>query len=56
MDIAAMSMAYSQSQVLQQASLMVTKNAMDLTKTQMQGLMQMLPSSPSFGHSLDIRA
>ncbi len=57
MDIAAMSMAYSQSQVMLEASLAVTKKAMDASETQMQGLLQMLPaaSAPSFGQHLDIR-
>ncbi len=58
MDIAAMSMAMSQTQVMQQASLAVTKKAMDMTEVQMQGIVDMMQSaSPaaSFGQRLDIR-
>ncbi len=58
MDIAAMSMAYSQAQVMQQASLAVASKAMDMTEIQMQGVMDMLPTAqaPSFGQLMDIRA
>ncbi len=56
MDIAAMSMAYSQAQVMQQVSLAVTDKAMDITETQMQGLIEMLPATPAFGQLMDIRA
>ena len=57
MDIAAMSMALSQVQVQQQASVSVTKKAMDMSEAQMQGIVDMMQSaSPaSFGHQLDIR-
>lgn len=56
MDIAAMSMAFSQAKVMQQASISVTKKAMDFAETQMQGIVDMMQgASASFGHSLDIR-
>ena len=55
MDIAAMSMAFAQSQVMVAASTSVTKKAMDAAETQMQGIIEMMPQAPSFGHSLDIR-
>ncbi len=56
MDIAAMSMAFSQASVMQQASISATKMAMDTTEVQMQELIDMMQSaSPSFGHSMDIR-
>lgn len=56
MDIAAMSMAMSQSKVMQQASLSVTKKAMDVAEVQMQGIVDMMKgASPSFGR-MDIRA
>lgn len=50
-----MSMAMSQSAVMQQASLAVTKKAMDVAEVQMQGLVDMMKGVPSFGHQLDIR-
>lgn len=59
MDIAAFSMAMASSNVMQQASLAVTKHAMDVSETQMQGLVDMMQTAspaPSFGHTLDIRA
>lgn len=57
MDIAALSMAFSSANVLQQASISVTKKAMDASETQMQGIVDMMQaaSPPSFGHQLDIR-
>ncbi|MGD9559404.1 MAG: YjfB family protein [Oscillospiraceae bacterium] len=57
MDIAAMSMALSQAKVAQQASVSVTKKAMDLAEVQMQGIVDMMQqAAPAFGHQLDIRA
>lgn len=58
MDIAAASIALSGANVMQQASLAVAKNAMDVAERQMQGLVDMMQtaSPPSFGHRLDIRA
>ncbi len=58
MDIAALSMSLASANVMQQASLAVTKKSMDVTETQMQGLLEMMNSTPapSFGHKLDIRA
>ena len=58
MDIAAMSMALSQMQVQQQASISVSKKAMDMAEVQMQGIVDMMRSAapPSFGQRLDIRA
>lgn len=56
MDIAAMSMAMSQSSVQQQASLCVMKKTMDQSQMQANALMEMMPSAPSFGHRLDVRA
>lgn len=55
MDIASMSMALAQSNVMVQASTSVAKKAMDATEVQMQNLLEMMPQAPSFGHSLDIR-
>lgn len=57
MDIAATSMALSQAGVMQQATLSAVKNAMDVSKVQMQGVVDMMQqaSPPSFGHQLDIR-
>ena len=55
MDIASMSMAMAQSNLMQQVSLSVTKKAMDVSEVQMDGLIDMMQSaSPSFGHRLDI--
>lgn len=56
LDIASMSMALGQNSVMVQASISVAKKAMDASETQMQGLLEMMPQAPSFGHSLDIRA
>ncbi|NLW79089.1 MAG: putative motility protein [Ruminococcaceae bacterium] len=57
MDIAAMSMAFAQSNVSVQASLAVTKKAMDTSEVQMQGIVDMLQTAaPPSGHQLDIRA
>ena len=57
MDIAAMSMAMSQSQVMQQASIAVTKKAMDQAEVQMQGIVDMMQqATPALNHRLDIRA
>lgn len=56
MDIAAMSMAMSQSSVQQQASVSVMKKSMDAAETQMNALLEMMPSTPSFGHVLNTRA
>lgn len=52
MDIAQLSINMSQNKVAQQASVSVVKKAMDVTETQMQGVMEMMPSN----HRLDIRA
>ncbi len=58
MDIASLSMALSQANVMQQVSISVTKNAMDVAEVQTQGLIDMMQqaSPPSFGHQMDIRA
>lgn len=56
MDIASMSMALSQAKVMQQVSLSMQKNAMNVVETQMQGVVEMMQATPSFGHALDIRA
>ncbi len=56
MDIAAMSMALSQSKAMQQASIAITKKAMDFSEVQMQGLTDMMNSAaPPSNHKLDIR-
>lgn len=56
MDIASMSMALSQAKVMQQVSVSMQKNAMDVVETQMDGIVDMMQAqTPSFGHSLDIR-
>lgn len=55
MDIAQMSISLSQSNVMAQASTSVAKKAMNVAETQMQGLLEMMPQAPSFGHTLDIR-
>lgn len=55
MDIAAMSTAMAQSNLMQQVSLSVTKKAMDTTEVQMQGIIDMMQSAtPNFGQRLDI--
>ena len=56
MDIAALSMAMSQSNVQQQASLCVMKKTMDQTSAQTSFIQEMMPPAPSFGHRLDVRA
>lgn len=57
MDIAAMSMSLASSDLMFKASMAVTKKTMDVTETQMQGLLDMMKTAtpPSFGHKLDIR-
>ena len=54
MSIAAMSIDKAQSNVQLQASVAVTKKAMNFQETQVAELMEMLPQQPSFGHKLDI--
>ncbi|MDO7906934.1 YjfB family protein [Paenibacillus sp. JX-17] len=58
MDIAAMSMAMSQTQLAQQASIQVLNMAKEQAQSQGQGLVQLLQSSPSphpnLGSRLDI--
>lgn len=58
MDIAAMSSAMAQSNLMLQVSVSVTSKAMDVAEVQMQGLIDMMQaaSPPSFGHRLDITA
>ncbi|HLS67035.1 MAG TPA: YjfB family protein [Pseudogracilibacillus sp.] len=63
MDIAAMSMALSQANVKQQASLAVMKKAMTTTETNAQGLIDMLNQSvgnnaphPYLGGKVDVKA
>lgn len=57
MDIAAASMAMSSATVVQQASISMAKNAMDMQEQQATSLIQMMQTAaPSFGHTLDIRA
>lgn len=57
MDIAAMSVAMAQTNVMQQAQVATMKNAMDVAQTQMQGVVDMMEkaTAPSFGHNFDIR-
>lgn len=60
MDIAALSTALSQIQVQQQASLSVTKMAMDSGKTQASEMLQMMEASsqavdPNLGRMVDIK-
>lgn len=52
LDIAAMSMALSQTQVMQQASISVTKKAMDVSENQMQQMVEMMQG---IGHQLNIK-
>lgn len=58
MDIAAMSISMAQARVQQQASLSITKKAMDMSEIQMQGIIEMMqtvsPDSP--GQVLDVKA
>lgn len=42
MDIAAVSMAYAQFELQQQASVSIAKKSMDVAEAQMQGLIEML--------------
>lgn len=53
-----MSMSMSLAQVQSTASLLTMKKSMDAAETQMMALVDMMQqaSSPSFGHSLDVRA
>lgn len=60
MDIAALSTALSQIQVQQQASLSVTKMAMDSGKTQASEMLRMMEASsqavdPNLGRIVDIK-
>lgn len=52
MDIAALSMAISQSNTMQQASISVTKKAMDTSETQMKAMVEMMQG---IGHQLNIK-
>ncbi len=54
MAIAAMSVNKAQSSVQLQASVAVTKKAMNFQEAQAAKLMEMLPQQPSFGHKLDV--
>ena len=58
MEIAAMSMAMSQAQVMQQTSLAVTKKTMDTAEVQMKNLVEMLDtvSPPGLGEHVDVKA
>lgn len=56
MDIAAMSMQMSLSQVQTNVGLAMVNKAMDTTEAQANGLLEMIEqATPSFGHTLDIR-
>ncbi|MEG0259126.1 MAG: YjfB family protein [Lysinibacillus sp.] len=56
MDIAALSMAMSQTSLMQNVSLAVTKQAMDLQEQQTAQLVEMLDAPhPTAGHSIDIQ-
>lgn len=58
MDIAALSMAMSQSRVQETASISVMKMAMDTgkeTAAQMTDMMQSLATDPNLGNHLDVR-
>ncbi len=51
-----MSIGLAQAKAVQQASISVTKKAMDVAEQQMQGVVDMMQSvPPSFGQQLDIR-
>jgi hypothetical protein len=60
MDIAALSIGMSQSQLQQSVSLAVTKKAMDNSETQSNGLLQLMNTAsaphPTLGKSIDIQA
>ncbi len=57
MDIASMSMAFSQMKVMQQTSVAVAKKTLDVTEDLAAGLIKMLQGQgPQFGQTLDIRA
>lgn len=57
MDIAALSTGMASSKLMQAASLLVTKQAMNVATQQMQGMVEMMQTAaPSFGHQLDVRA
>ena len=57
MDIAALSMALSQMNVRQEASVLVTKKAMDLAETNSASVVKMLEQTvqPHIGGSLDLK-
>ena len=55
MSLAAMSTSLAQNKVMQQAAISVAKKAMDAQEIQMQGIVEMMGGTPSFGHALDIR-
>lgn len=60
MDVAKLSMALSQANVKQQASLQVMSKVMDQTESQSNGLIKMLdqasPAHPNLGTKIDIQA
>lgn len=58
MDIAALSIALSSAQTMQQVSLSTLRKGMDMQEQQMNGLLELMqstPSAPSFGHAMDFR-
>lgn len=58
MDIARLSMAMSQANVQQQASLSVMSKAMDQSEAQTDGLIEMLDQTvhPHLGQAIDVKA
>ncbi len=65
MDIAAISMAYAQFELKQQASVSIAKKSMDVAEAQMQGLIEMLQiatpepedvSPADLGQLIDVKA
>ena len=56
MDIAALSMAMNQTNLMQNVSLAVTKQAMDLQQQNTEQLVEMLDAPhPTAGHTIDIK-
>ncbi|WP_082332558.1 YjfB family protein [Lysinibacillus contaminans] len=56
MDIAALSIAMSQTNLMQNVSLAVTKQAMDLQQQNTEQLVEMLDAPhPTAGHTIDIQ-
>ncbi|MGE7673983.1 YjfB family protein [Lysinibacillus sp. NPDC094403] len=56
MDIAALSMAMNQATLMQNVSLAVTKQAMDMQKQSTEQLVEMLDAPhPTAGHTIDVQ-